>query len=457
MIRAILALLGGLSVLCIGPAGAQVRIDLERQTRNAAAKPLRTGAALPAACSEGELFFLTSAEEGRNIHVCTSGASWVAVSGLDYGAGTGILIAGTTIGLEDGIIPMYFTGQGAPTLPCVAGRDFYTDKSAGQLYFCESDNSWKTAGNVAHTHTAAEIASGVLAKELLPVEAARLDIDNVLAAGKRLSVEHDATAAGLRIKPSAGDPAGAVDGDVWFNSSEAKLKARVGGANLDLGGSGGGQPAVAGGLLGYRWAMVNAVAGSSTPSVFGTAQVSGGTVSNTTADANYGSRLNFTTAATTGSTSYSAESALGSWKAGRNLIFTTFAGMNSTTALRVQLGLTGAPVLSNMFGTDTPVPIHAAFRFSSQAGDANWKCVSNGGGTVTVADSGIPANTTPHWFWIEDDAGAVSYKVDGIEVCRITSNVPPAGTTMRWFLNAETLEDAAKTVSFGTITLRSAF
>lgn len=47
----------------------------------------RTGAALPASCSQGEWFFLTSAQPGRNVHVCAPANTWrqIGADGADIG------------------------------------------------------------------------------------------------------------------------------------------------------------------------------------------------------------------------------------------------------------------------------------------------------------------------------------------------------------------------------------
>jgi hypothetical protein len=40
-------------------------------------------------------------------------------------------------------VPRYFTGSGAPSGTCTAGRDFYTDTTGLNLYFCDAANTWK--------------------------------------------------------------------------------------------------------------------------------------------------------------------------------------------------------------------------------------------------------------------------------------------------------------------------
>lgn len=50
-----------------------------------------------------------------------------------------------TLSTDPTIVPRYFTGSGAPSSTCAAGRDFYTDTSGAHWYFCSSTNTWTQA------------------------------------------------------------------------------------------------------------------------------------------------------------------------------------------------------------------------------------------------------------------------------------------------------------------------
>jgi hypothetical protein len=60
----------------------QTLVNLRTQSKNvdfsaaASTKPAKSGSALPAACSMGEMFFLTSAPAGQNLYVCTAQNIW---------------------------------------------------------------------------------------------------------------------------------------------------------------------------------------------------------------------------------------------------------------------------------------------------------------------------------------------------------------------------------------------
>lgn len=69
------------------PAYGQTRVDLKTQGKNVdftaatSTKPFKSGTALPAGCSVGEVFFKTDASAGRNWYACTSVNVWTLESG----------------------------------------------------------------------------------------------------------------------------------------------------------------------------------------------------------------------------------------------------------------------------------------------------------------------------------------------------------------------------------------
>jgi hypothetical protein len=76
----------------VATAGAQTAIDLRTQSRSvdfssaSFTKPAKMGAALPAACATGEMFFLMSAPAGNNVYGCTEPNTWT----LQGGTGTNV-------------------------------------------------------------------------------------------------------------------------------------------------------------------------------------------------------------------------------------------------------------------------------------------------------------------------------------------------------------------------------
>ena len=116
----------------IAVATAQTKIDLATQSKSAdfssfpATKPFQTGATLPATCSVGQMFFVTTAPSGQNTYGCTAANTWSAESGtpqsstitssgtpignrstLDFTAGQGVLLGisdtGQAISIQTGL------------------------------------------------------------------------------------------------------------------------------------------------------------------------------------------------------------------------------------------------------------------------------------------------------------------------------------------------------------------
>ncbi len=66
-----------------------------------------------------------------------------------YEPGSGVMIAGRAIAVDDATVPRYSTGAGAPAGACQSGRDFYVDLSAKQLYFCAAADEWREASGTS--------------------------------------------------------------------------------------------------------------------------------------------------------------------------------------------------------------------------------------------------------------------------------------------------------------------
>jgi hypothetical protein len=125
-------------------------------------KPVRAGAQLPAACTLGELFFLTGGQPGRNLYACTSLNTWTGLGSGDPVAGQGITTAGSVVAVDDAVVPQYLTGSAPPAISCKPGRDFFLDNSAGGIYFCQAPDTWQQVSLPGHTHVATDITSGTV-------------------------------------------------------------------------------------------------------------------------------------------------------------------------------------------------------------------------------------------------------------------------------------------------------
>ncbi|HXI42726.1 MAG TPA: hypothetical protein VNH83_22280, partial [Bryobacteraceae bacterium] len=127
-------LLGWMLSSAVTVSIAQTKVDLRTQGKSvdfsgaSTTKPLKTGSALPAVCSLGELFFQTATNPGSNIYICTATNTW---TGVADGNGQ--------------------TGTGAPTGGCVAGRNTYLDTANLDYWFCDAANAWKKVVSTANT------------------------------------------------------------------------------------------------------------------------------------------------------------------------------------------------------------------------------------------------------------------------------------------------------------------
>lgn len=201
---------------------AQTAVNLKFQSSNAdysaaaITKPHRAGTQLPPGCSAGETFLKSGGATGSVLYLCTLPDTWSAIGSAagPYVAGTGIQVTGSTISIEDAIVPLYLTGAGAPSIGCVTGRDRYVDTTSGRIWFCTATDHWN--------------------------EAPRLDAANTYGAGAKQTFGAGATSPGMNVGAVTADPASLADGDVWYNQTAGKFRFRESGQTKDLGASGGG-------------------------------------------------------------------------------------------------------------------------------------------------------------------------------------------------------------------------
>lgn len=172
-----------LGLVVCAVAQAQTRLDLRSQTKNidfseaVSTRPFRVSSSLPATCATGEMLFHTGAPAGNNVYGCIAKDTWVVMSagsGSSSGAeviaagavsaGPGIAITGSKVLVDTSTVPMYFTGEGPPLVPCEPGRDYYVDTAGAKLYFCSALNVWSAAGSgQASSIDASSITTGTMA------------------------------------------------------------------------------------------------------------------------------------------------------------------------------------------------------------------------------------------------------------------------------------------------------
>lgn len=83
--------------------------------------------------------------------------------------------------------------------------------------------------------------------------------------------------------------------------------------------------------------------------------------------------------------------------------------------------------------TATFAAAHGAWiLFDRTVSTANWLARTRNGGTTTTVDTGIPVSTSYDYFEIivNADRTSVAFKINGTTVATVTTNIPPAATTL---------------------------
>lgn len=117
-----------LSATCL----SQTRIDLNSQARSvdfrqaSATLPVQTGSTLPATCTVGALYFLTTVSPGANLYACAATNTWIVESGVAASS-----------------------GSGAPSGSCSAAS-VYNDTQNVDTWFCEN-GAWQKLLTTADT------------------------------------------------------------------------------------------------------------------------------------------------------------------------------------------------------------------------------------------------------------------------------------------------------------------
>jgi hypothetical protein len=104
---------------------SQTQVDIRSQGRNFdlsganSTKPLKTGTALPAQCTTGEMFFKVDAPAGQNVYGCTATNTWTAeVSVGGTGGGSTAASTAMTVTAAGGNLSV---GNCTPAAPCNVG------------------------------------------------------------------------------------------------------------------------------------------------------------------------------------------------------------------------------------------------------------------------------------------------------------------------------------------------
>lgn len=137
--------------------------------------------------------------------------------------------------------------------------------------------------------------------------------------------------------------------------------------------------------------------------------------------------------------------------------------VSSTTACRYWLGYSNGTV-ANMVDSDTPAFSFLGFRFSTVAGDTNWKCATdNGSGTPNIVDSGVAVAAGEYLMGIAQNsvAGSAQFFInrtgagDPAQRAISSTKIPSTATLMAQFAGVETTAAAAKNFTVHYMNSRS--
>lgn len=132
------------------------------------------------------------------------------------------------------------------------------------------------------------------------------------------------------------------------------------------------------------------------------------------------------------------------YMAGKGLSYQGYHILTSTSGVRWWHGFL-QDIDFTEAGSDNPGGDRAAFRYSTSAGDTNFKCVTKDNTTQNVQDSGVAADTNGHLFAIIESPGvSYTFYIDGVLRCTNSANLPRTNQLMRMGLGGMELNAVAK-------------
>jgi hypothetical protein len=147
-------------------------------------------------------------------------------------AGSGVMSASNpstgvqTLSTDPTQVPRYFTGSGAPSTNCMAGRDFYTDTSGLTLYFCDAANTWKQAsgGSSGPALSGAQVWFPMVSPNPVMNSAARVSSTYAASTAYYIQLWTPVPLTVTTVTPAVDTGAAGAFGDIaFFNSSCSKI------------------------------------------------------------------------------------------------------------------------------------------------------------------------------------------------------------------------------------------
>lgn len=118
-----------------------------------------------------------------------------------------------------------------------------------------------------------------------------------------------------------------------------------------------------------------------------------------------------------------------------------------TTSIRIWVSLHDGSSTSGTNADDPASRQLMGFRFSTDAGDTNWRCCTKDGTTLNNQDSGVAPSTSGVTRLMMDHTGSsIKFYINGTLVQTISSNLPSSTAACRLQIYAETRTTAAKNI-----------
>ena len=199
------------------------------------------------------------------------------------------------------------------------------------------------------------------------------------------------------------------------------------------------------GFLANRSLQLCYMASTSTFAAIGDSLTGNGTGTASTGDANQPPMVNYASGAVAGN----AAGFYGTTMTIARQQPKTFAIIRlvDTTAIRIWISVHDGGSTTGTNSDDPASRSLMGFRFSTDAGDTNWRCCTKDGTTLNNQDSGVaPSTSGVTVLEMENTGSSVKFYINGTLVATSSSNLPSSTLALRYQIYAETRTTAAKNI-----------
>lgn len=308
------------------------------------------------------------------------------------------------------------------TLYCVTDEDNIIERNSGAAWQeFGSDGTGDVVGPVGATDNALARFDGTTGL-LLQNSLITLGDTGILGFPDdiRQTFNPGANAAGMNVGALAGDPASPSDGDLWYDSSGAALRARINGASVSLG-AGGGEDTLGLSDIYNEFAYVGRGGTIAGIGATGSASTQGSPVVDNQARNSF---TRFDTAAAAGAfAGFSPGGGFTEYFQTRHEGVVTLWIMTGSNIsdIRYWIGVGQ----NNPSNSDTAPNNFIGFRYSTVAGDGGWVGVTKASGSQTVTSTvAAIAASTVYKLTITFTGTQMDFKVDNSSVQSSTTNLP---------------------------------